>query len=123
MSRSANFFGKISLLLVVSICAIQLSALSFSALDPSSHMTSEKTATAIQAIKAVCDDGILRIERTRGRIFTFFALFFAARTIISHRETLLAALWQSILPSLLIWRADIGAIFESAPQSDMVLLN
>ena len=123
MSRSANSFGKLSLLLIVSICAIQLSALSLSTLDPSSHMTSEKTATAIQAIQAACDDGILRIERTRGRIFTFFALFFAAKTIISGREATLAELWQIVLPSLLIWHADIGAIFESAPQSDMVLLN
>ena len=123
MSRSANFFGKISFFLIVSICTIQLSALSFALPDPSSHMTSEKTATAIHAIKAVCDDGILRIERTRGRISTFFALFFAAKTIISRREATLASLWQCSLPSLLIWRADIGATFESAPQSDMVLLN
>ena len=123
MSRSANIFGKLSLLLIASICVMQLSAFSLAPLDPLSNLTSERSATAIQAIKAACDDSILRIERTRGRIFAFFALFFTVKAFLSRQNPILAGFWRSILSTLLIWCASIGAIFESAPQSDMVLLN
>ncbi len=123
MSRSANVFGKLIFLLIASICAMQLSMFSLAPLDPLSNLTSERSISAIHAIKAACDNGILRAERTRERIFAFLGLFFAAKAFLSGQRTVLSDFWQSILPILLTWRASTGAIFESAPQSDMVLLN